>query len=75
MSSFLLSLAANKVAVGTGMVPATVPTGWTGAAATACQTSLDDAVILLSGLESLLIDAQDAVAALENAESQAVAEP
>ncbi|MBE6481428.1 MAG: hypothetical protein E7Z94_03460 [Actinomyces ruminicola] len=70
MSSFLLALAADKAAVGTALVPAAVPSGWTGAAATACQTSLDDVVALVGGLDTLMTDAQDAMTALETAESQ-----
>lgn len=70
MSSFLLSIAADKTATGTAMVPASVPAGWTGSAATACQTSLDDVVALLAGLDTLMTDAQDAVAAYENAKAQ-----
>ncbi|WP_103062261.1 hypothetical protein [Actinomyces qiguomingii] len=70
MSSFLLSIAANKVSVGTAMVPATVPSQWTGSASVACQTSLDDAIGLIAGLDTLMTDAQDAVTALENAESE-----
>ncbi|RAX22519.1 MULTISPECIES: hypothetical protein [unclassified Actinomyces] len=70
MSSFLLSLAADKTTTGTAMVPASVPAGWTGAAATACQTSLDDVVALIAGLDTLMTDAQGAMTAYENAKSQ-----
>ncbi len=52
------------------MVPATVPSQWTGSASVACQTSLDDAIGLIAGLDTLMTDAQDAVTALENAESE-----
>ncbi|WP_261799018.1 hypothetical protein [Actinomyces ruminicola] len=70
MSSFILSIAADKTAIGTALVPATVPTDWTGSAASSCQTTLDEVVTLVGGLDALMTDAQNAVTALEAAQSE-----
>ncbi|MBW3068347.1 hypothetical protein CWT12_00465 [Actinomyces sp. 432] len=63
-------MAADKAEVGTALVPATVPTDWTGSAASACQTTLDEVVTLVGGLDALMTDAQNAMTLLEAAESE-----
>lgn len=57
--------------MGAALVPATVPSGWTGSASAACQTALDDVVAKVAGLDTLMTNAQNAMTALENAESEA----
>lgn len=57
---------------GVAMIPSSIPAGWSGKAAVACQADLDDANLLLAGLDALLVAAGDAAAALDNTASQCV---
>ncbi|MDO4242717.1 MAG: hypothetical protein Q4C85_02975 [Actinomyces sp.] len=66
MSSSHVSLAQDDADTAVAMVPTLVPSGWTGLAANACQTDLDEAVLLLSGLDALLTTAYDAISALDD---------
>lgn len=68
MSTLHVALARDDVDTGVALVPDAVPASWTGTAATACQTALDEVRSLLAGLPGLLDNAQAAVAALDAAD-------
>ncbi|MBF0696577.1 MULTISPECIES: hypothetical protein [Actinomyces] len=55
------------------LMPTTVPPTWSGGAASAFQTSLDSAVLLLGGVSGLLDIAALAVKDLDGASAQCVA--
>lgn len=69
MSTLNVALARDDVDTGVALVPSDVPATWTGSAATACQTVLDDVRLVLAGLTGLLDTAESAVAALDAADS------
>lgn len=69
MTAANIANAASDARTGIAMVPSSVPPGWAGPAASACQIDLDCAQQLLSGIEALLITATDAAVALDNATS------
>lgn len=69
MSTLHVALARDDVDYGVALVPDAVPASWTGSAATACQTALDDVRTVLAGLSGLLDTAQSAVAALDAADT------
>ena len=74
MSSLTITLAEDDADTAVALVPSTVPSTWVGPAAQNCQTSLDVAVALLSGLGTLLDTARTAVADMESAGDQSGAE-
>lgn len=67
MTATHISFARDDAETGVSMVPTLIPLGWTGLAASACQTDLDDAHVLLGGLDALLTAAYDAAAAVDDA--------
>lgn len=70
MTATNMTNASADAQTGIDMVPASVPPGWTGKAASNCQLDLDAAQLLLSGLDSLLTEASNAAAALDSASYQ-----
>ncbi|RRD30202.1 hypothetical protein [Actinomyces bowdenii] len=65
-----LILADGDYDTAVALMPTNVPPTWSGGAATAFQSSLDSAVLLLSGIQGLLDIAALAVKDLDGASAQ-----
>ncbi|AVM62177.1 MULTISPECIES: hypothetical protein [unclassified Actinomyces] len=64
MSLADLDSADTDLTFATASFPTTVPASWTGSAATACQTSLDQVSLLVSALTSQLTEVRSACTAV-----------
>ncbi|MCI7457326.1 hypothetical protein [Actinomyces urogenitalis] len=73
MDLLSLVLAQEAVASAVAHVPSTVPASWSGPAATACQTRLDELRLLLTDLSARVDNARTAAAAVDDPLLQCVA--